>query len=135
MRAVAARCRVSRSEGAVTQARLLHYDALGWRLYRNNSGALLDKRGIPVRFGLGNVSKEVNAVWKSPDYFGWRPRLITPDMVGDVIAQAAGIDFKHEGWTPAPPTNRAAFAHEQAQRAFFDQLLADGGYGGFDSGE
>ena len=125
---------MSRSEGAVSQERLLHYDALGWRLFRNNVGQLLDKRGVPVRYGLGNTSAEVNARWKSPDYFGWRPVLITPDMVGDVIAQATGKEFKHEGWVPAPPTNRAAYAHEQAQRAFFDQLLRDGGHGGFDAG-
>lgn len=120
-----------RSEGAVTQAALLRYDALGFRLFRNNSGALLDKRGVPVRFGLGNTSAEVNARIKSPDYVGWRPVLITPEMVGDVIAQIAVVEFKEEGWTPAPPTNRAAFAHEQAQRRFIDMVLADGGYGEF----
>lgn len=123
---------MSRSEGAVSAARLLEYDALGWRLFRNNSGVLLDKRGVPVRFGLGNTSAQVNAVWKSPDYFGWRPVLITPDMVGDVIAQAAGVEFKAEDWTPA--LSGGKFAHEQAQRAFFTQLLADGGHGGFDNG-
>lgn len=120
-----------RSEGAVSQAALLRYDALGFRLFRNNSGALLDKRGIPVRFGLGNTSAAVNEQVKSSDYLGWRPLLITPEMVGDVIAQFASVEFKEEGWTPAPPTNRAAFAHEQAQRKWIDLVLADGGYGEF----
>lgn len=123
---------MSRSEGAVSQERLLHYDALGWRLYRNNSGVLLDKRGVPVRFGLGNTSPQVNAVCKSSDYIGWRPRLITPEMVGDVIAQFASIEFKHEGWTPA--LSGTLYAHEQAQLKWLDMVRADGGYGEFDSG-
>lgn len=125
---------VGRSEGAVSQAKLLEYDALGWRLFRNNSGVLLDKRGVPVRFGLGNTSPQVNAVCKSSDYIGWRPVLITPDMVGDVIAQFVSPEFKHEGWTPAPPTDRARYAHEQAQRKWLDMVRADGGWGEFVSG-
>jgi hypothetical protein len=126
---------VSRSEGAVSQERLLHYDALGWRLFRNNVGQLLDKRGIPVRYGLNNVSKAVNDSCKSSDYIGWRPLLITPDMVGDVIAQFCSIEFKHEGWTPARPTNRADYAHEQAQLKWLEMVRADGGFGVFDSGK
>ena len=125
---------MSRSEGAVSAARLLEYDALGYRLFRNNSGVLLDKRGVPVRFGLGNVSSQVNAECKSSDYIGWRPLLITPDMVGDVVAQFCSIEFKHEGWQPARPTNRADYAHEQAQLKWLEMVRTDGGYGVFDSG-
>lgn len=125
---------MARSEGAVSADRLLHYDRLGWRLFRNNSGVLLDKRGVPVRFGLGNVSAAVNEQYKTPDYVGWRPRLITPDMVGDVIAQMVGREFKHAGWVPAPPSDRARYAHEQAQLRWGNLLRADGGDWEFDSG-
>lgn len=125
---------MARSEGAVSQERLLHYDRLGWRLFRNNSGVLPDKRGVPVRFGLGNTSPQVNETTKSSDYLGWRPLLITPDMVGDVVAQFASVEFKHAGWLPAPPSDRTRFAHEQAQLKWLDMVRADGGYGEFDSG-
>jgi hypothetical protein len=125
---------MARSEAAVSADALLRYDELGWRLWRNNSGTLLDKRGVPVRFGLGNTSPEVNARLKSPDYVGWRPLLITPDMVGDVVAQFCGVEFKHEGWRLALPTDRARYAHEQAQERFLAMVRADGGYGEFCSG-
>lgn len=121
-----------RSEGAVSQAKLLEYDALGWRLFKNTSGVLTNPQGVPIRFGLGNTSKAVNETTKSSDYIGWRPLLITPDMVGDVIAQFASIEFKHEGWTPALSGQR--YAHEQAQRKWLDMVRADGGWGEFVSG-
>lgn len=120
-----------RSEGAVAQAKLLEFDALGWRLHRNNSGVLLDKRGVPVRFGLGNTSKQVNETTKSSDFIGWRPLLVTPEMAGDVIAQFCSVEFKHEGWTPAPPTDRARYAHEQAQLKWLEMVRADGGWAEF----
>lgn len=125
---------MSRSEGAVSAARLLEYDALGFRLFRNNVGQLVDKRGVPVRYGLNNVSKAVNDQCKSSDYIGWRPVIITPDMVGDVIAQFVSVEFKHEGWAPHPPTNREKYAHEQAQLKWLEMVRADGGYGVFDNG-
>ena len=123
-----------RSEGAVSQAKLLEYDALGWRLFRNNSGVLRDERGVPVRFGLGNTSAAVNAQVKSGDYIGIRPVLITPDMVGDLIGQFASVEFKHEGWVPAPPTDRKRYAHEQAQRRWAEIVRAAGGWAEFVSG-
>lgn len=124
-----------RSEGAVSNDRLLHYDALGYRLARNNVGVLLDKRGVPVRYGLWNQTREMNERIKSSDYVGWRPLLITPDMVGDVVAQFAAIEFKHEGWAPSGLGDKARYAHEQAQLRFLEMVRADGGYGVFDSGK
>lgn len=123
---------MSRSEAAVSADALLRYDALGWRLWRNNSGVLLDKRGVPVRFGLGNTSPEINTRLKSPDYVGWRPLLITPDMVGGVVAQAAGIEFKAEDWRPALSGER--YEHERAQQRWGDLLRADGGFWEFCNG-
>lgn len=43
----------------------------GWRLWRNNSGVLLDRNGRPVRYGLANDSPALNAVLKSSDLIGW----------------------------------------------------------------
>lgn len=43
----------------------------GIHLWRNNVGVLLDRRGVPVRYGLANESKQMNQVLKSGDLIGW----------------------------------------------------------------
>lgn len=90
------------------------------RLFRNNSGAYVDESGRQVRYGLANESKQVNEVLKSPDLIGWRPRLITPDMVGSTIGQACMREVKYEGWT------YRGDKHEAAQLAFIELAIADG---------
>lgn len=94
---------------------------MGVRLFRNNSGAFRTEDGRMVRFGLGNVSKQWNAVFASPDLVGWRPRLVTPDMIGTTIGQACMREMKHEGWkfNPNDP-------HETAQFNFLKLAIADG---------
>ncbi|MFA5387028.1 MAG: hypothetical protein WC322_01375 [Candidatus Paceibacterota bacterium] len=86
----------------------------GAKLWRNNSGALLDTRGVPVRFGLGNVSARLNAVYKSSDYIG-----ITRE--GMFVA----CEMKPPGW------RYTGNAHERAQLAFINDVIAHGGRGGF----
>jgi hypothetical protein len=87
---------------------------LGVYLWRNNSGVLPDKRGVPVRFGLGNDSQRINAVLKSSDLIG-----ITPG--GRFVA----IECKAPGWIGVR-TDR-----ERAQEAFIDLVRAQGGIAGF----
>ena len=114
-----------------------HYDEQGWRLNRNNVGVLLDKTGRPVRYGLANDSEQLNRVYKSGDLIGWRPVLITPDMVGDVIAQFVSIEVKKHGWRfPTPgPVERfgklTEYGHCLGQRRWADMVRADGGLAGF----
>ena len=108
-----------------------HYDGLGYRLWRNNSGALVDKTGRLVRFGLANDSKAMNEAIKAGDLIGWRERLITPDMVGDVIAQFVSIEAKKDGWSFPRPTNVKDFAHCRAQLAWADMVRSEGGEAGF----
>lgn len=79
-------------------------------LTRNNVGALLDKRGVPVRYGLANESKERNAVLKSGDLIGFRPVLITAQMVGQTIGQFVSRECKRPGWRYNPNDK-----HEAAQ--------------------
>jgi hypothetical protein len=45
----------------------------GFTLWRNNVGVLTDARAIPVRFGLANESRRMNAELKSGDLIGWSP--------------------------------------------------------------
>ena len=70
----------------------------GVYLYRNNTGCLMDARGVPVRFGLANESKAENTNIKSGDLIGIRPVLITPQHVGRVIGQFVSREVKHHNW-------------------------------------
>ena len=108
-----------------------HYSLLGTRLWRNNKGVLLDKRGVPVRFGLANDTRQMSDGLKSGDLIGWTPRPITPDMVGDVIAQMTSIEVKPNGWVFPRPTNREEYAHAMAQLRWAEMVRGDGGIAGF----
>jgi hypothetical protein len=103
-----------------------HYCTQGYRLWRNNSGVLTDKRGIPVRFGLANDSKAVNEQIKSGDLIGWRTVTVTPDMVGTHLAVFVSIEVKENGWRFRPSDKRAV-----AQKRWADMIRADGGEAGF----
>lgn len=53
--------------------------------FRNNTGALKDKDGRLVRYGL---------CVGSSDIIGIKPVLITPEMVGQVIGQFMAVEVK-----------------------------------------
>jgi hypothetical protein len=55
------------------------------RLFRNNVGTARTGDGRFIRFGLHPGS---------PDLIGWRRCVITPDMVGQTLAVAVGIEVK-----------------------------------------
>lgn len=99
----------------------------GGSLWRNNSGALPDKTGRIVRFGLGNDSAKLNAVWKSSDLIGILPVTVTPEMVGLRLGIFVAVDAKSpDAWKGGPRT-----AHELAQENFFINVRQLGGIGGF----
>ena len=103
-----------------------HFAELGARLWRNNTGVLEDRNGRPVRYGLANDSKALNQQLKSSDLIGWKPTLITPDMVGGVFAQFVSIEMKADGWRFRMTDDRAV-----AQRRWLKMIEADGGLAGF----
>lgn len=70
----------------------------GMRLWRNNVGALQDERGVPVRYGLANHSKQINEVLKSGDLIGIRPVLVTPVWLGCTLGQFVSREIKEPGW-------------------------------------
>jgi len=63
------------------------------RLWRNNTGALVDRQGRLVRFGLCRGSS---------DLIGLRSVEITPAMVGQRIAQFIALEVKAPGGVLRP---------------------------------
>lgn len=100
----------------------------GVRLWRNNVGVLEDKNGRPVRYGLANDTPELNRRIKSSDLIGWRRLVVTPALVGCVVAQFVARECKRPGWTFAG-TDR-----EIAQQQFIHMVQADGGDASFANG-
>lgn len=109
------------SEAHVQSLVRLEAGRKGIRLWRNNVGVLTDERGIPVRYGLANDSPKLNAVLKSGDLIGWRPLVVTQDMVGSKVAQFVSRECKRPGWI------YTGTEHEQAQLKWVQLIIADGG--------
>ena len=86
------------TENAVAQRVRMAAFAAGRVLWRNNVGQLLDARGVPVRYGLMNESKAMNARNKSPDYIGIKPVQVTHAHVGTVIGQFYARETKNADW-------------------------------------
>lgn len=118
-----------KSEAAVQSVVRLEAGRKGVKLWRNNVGALLDSRNVPVRYGLGNDSPQLNKVIKSGDLIGWRPVIITPAHVGSFIAQFVSRECKKVGWT------YSGNEHEEAQLKWAQVVTKDGGDASFCTGE
>jgi hypothetical protein len=97
-------------------------------LFRNNVGALADKGGRMVRYGLANESKKQNELIKSADLIGWEKVKIEPWMNGYFIARFLSVEVKEEGWMFTGDD------HELAQQAWADLVIAGGGRALFATG-
>lgn len=95
----------------------------GILLFRNNVGALVDDRGVPVRYGLANDSKQLNEKIKSADLIGIRRVVITQQMVGSTIGQFASVECKKRYWQPGEDTRR-----EKAQKEWANLVSTWGGW-------
>lgn len=117
------------SEAAIQQRARLHAAQVGGVLWRNNVGAILDSRGVPVRFGLFNDTAKMNELNKSPDLIGIWPKRITPADVGSVVGQFWGEEIKGAGWryTGTP--------HEVAQLNGINLIRSYGGIANFYCGQ
>lgn len=128
---------MSDTETRVQAAVRLEMARRGYRLWRNNSGVLYDERGTPVRYGLGNDSHQLNRKIKSSDLIGWHPLVITPGHVGLTIAQFVSLECKPSGFklTDGLLTGTGEEAQRiQAQKAWIDLVLGDGGEARFVTG-
>lgn len=95
------------------------------QLMRNNSGELRDRFGRPVRYGLGNISKEHNERIKSSDLIGITTIVITPDMVGKKIGVFTAVEVKKPFW------KFGSDPREIAQNNFIQWVISLGGFAGF----
>jgi len=111
----------SKSEARVQSEVRLEAAEKGVQLFRNNVGALQDKTGRVVRYGLANESAAQNDRVKSSDLIGWRRILVEPRHVGIYIAQFVARETKEAGW------KYTGNAHEQAQLKFIQMVVAAGG--------
>jgi len=115
-----------RPESEVQQLVQIEAAKHGMILMRNNSGALPDRNGRMIFFGLGNISKKHSENTKSSDLIGITTITITPDMVGRQIGIFTAIEVKEEAWKPSPSDKR-----ERAQRNFIEWVKSRGGIAGF----
>lgn len=83
-------------------------------LWRNNNGAMVDKDGRLVRYGLGNDSKSISEVLKSSDLIG---------LTGD--GRFLAVEVKAPGW------RYTATSREVAQARFLRRVIEHGGIGIF----
>lgn len=99
-------------------------------LTRNNVGAYQDPKSERwVRYGLANESKPQNALIKSGDLIGIRPRVIIVTDIGKTIGQFVSRECKKEGWKFNPNDKR-----EAAQARWRDFINMHGGDAAFTTG-
>ena len=112
------------TESDVQNLARLNASKRGWRLWRNNSGALPDANGRPVRFGLGNDSSAASASLKASDLIGIAPTIVTQAMVGTCVGLFVSVECKSGDWRPIPSDKRWA-----AQSKWLELVRAMGGRG------
>lgn len=103
-------------ESSVSQRNELAFVELGGILWRNNVGVAVDKRGIPVRYGLANISTKMNKQTKSGDQIGILPIVIRPDHVGKTFGLFVSIEDKKADWMWANTP------HERGQANWAEQV-------------
>lgn len=77
------------SESAILKRIMLACSRGAVRMFRNNCGALQDKNGQWVRYGVANPG--------GSDLIGWRTVTVTPEMVGARLAVFVAVEVKDKG--------------------------------------
>lgn len=122
-----------RSESELSSDAMVYGSKKGLRFYRNNNGAMQDKTGRLVRYGLrypGGGSDKLNKNEKSPDYIIAVPIQVTPEMVGHTLCVMGGIEMKPEGYNLTSKLKNPN-TREYAQNKWMERLLSYGGIAGF----
>ena len=112
------------AEMSVQQALRVEAPKCASSLWRNNTGVLPDKTGVPVRFGLGNTSAKLLKVWKPSDLVGITTVVAT--HVGQQFGVFTAVEVKRPGWRMIPSDLRA-----KGQANFMATVKSMGGLAGF----
>lgn len=102
-----------RTETAIQNAIRLVLSKLGLRLFRNNIGLATFPDGSKVEYGLGPGTS---------DLIGWRPVVVTQDMVGRRLAVFAAVEVKKPG-------HKTSKKRLEEQINFLEQVVKAGGIG------
>lgn len=113
------------NEATIQAAARIKAAESGRIMWRNNSGALYDKYGRLVRYGLANDSGEVNKKTKSSDLIGITPIRIGIDHIGQTLGMFTAWECKKAGW------QYKGTSREKAQLNFLNIVIAHGGEGRF----
>lgn len=97
----------------------------GVQLLRQNSGALQDRYGQLIRFGLANESKAMNKTYKSGDLVGIRPVVIGPEHIGMTLGVFISLECKNDRW------RGVSNERERAQERWNQWVKQHGGLAGF----
>ena len=118
------------SEKQILNDILIESSERGWRLFRNNTAegwaGKLFRSPMPTSIRLNPGDVVVRSAFPikaglckgSSDLIGWKPVLITPDMVGKTVAIFTAIEVKY-GTTITT----------EEQKNFIDQVNKNGGIG------
>ena len=90
---------------------------------------LYNKDGVPVRYGLGNISQKYNKLVKSSDNIGFTPVVITQEMVGKTIAVFTAFEDKTPKFNIKDSYREGS--REAAQLKFINIVKHAGGIAGF----
>jgi hypothetical protein len=82
------------NEQQIQQNIRLSMSEMGFKIFRNNCGAYKDSTGRLVRYGLANPG--------GSDLIGFKPTVITPEMVGKTVAIFTAIEVKTPTGKPTP---------------------------------
>lgn len=94
---------MAKKETAVLNRVMLRWCQGFNRIFRNNQGVAWFSTDKPVRSGRDIILRDAHAVTfgvggdGGSDLIGWRSIIITPDMVGQRIAQFAALEIKRPG--------------------------------------
>jgi len=90
---------------------------------------LYNQDGVPVRYGLGNISQKHNKLVKSSDEIGWTPVVITQEMVGKTIPVFTAFENKTDKFKIKDSYREGS--REAAQLKFMNIVKHAGGIAGF----
>lgn len=115
---------MSNHEGNIIKQVQIQATAKGWRLFRNSVGqgwqgkkaSVIGRDGEIVQLS-GARRVKFGLALGSSDLVGWRPVVITPDMVGKTVAQFVSVECKTREYSKTTPD----------QDNWLDQVAESGG--------